>query len=183
MDKELEYTDEIEAKVAKKDELESGVLEPKEKETDSETDEVSGSDIINASNEDIDYAVDEDPIKNNVISGIYLCEENNDTPNTESDDSQLEAELRTLRSDLQFNTSEYGDWRMAKAMESLLIGINNSDKNDVVDFVKEWAKDTYDRISGEITTRIEKRGRINEIQDELEKMSVNDTTEASEDNE
>ena len=57
----------------------------------------------------------------------------------------LEAELRTLRSKLQANTSEIGDWRVVKALEYQLTGQKipydmerlNSDRQKVRDRINE----------------------------------------------
>lgn len=57
----------------------------------------------------------------------------------------LEAELRTLRSKLQANTSEIGDWKVVKALEYQLTGQKipydmerlNSDRQKVRDRINE----------------------------------------------
>ena len=57
----------------------------------------------------------------------------------------LEAELRTLRSKLQANTSEIGDWKVVKALEYQLTGQKipydmerlNSDRQNVRDRINE----------------------------------------------
>lgn len=57
----------------------------------------------------------------------------------------LEAELRALRSKLQANTSEIGDWKIVKALEYQLIGQKipydmeklNSDRQKVRDRINE----------------------------------------------
>ena len=57
----------------------------------------------------------------------------------------LEAELRVLRSKLQANTSEIGDWKIVKALEYQLIGQKipygmeklNSDRQKVRDRINE----------------------------------------------
>lgn len=63
----------------------------------------------------------------------------------------LQAELRVLRSELQANTSDIGDWKIIKALEYKLIG----------------EEIPYDII--ELNTKRQVvRDRINEIQSKLE---------------
>lgn len=58
---------------------------------------------------------------------------------------ELEAELRVLRSELQANTSEIGDWKVVKALEYQLAGQKipydmeklNSDRQKVRDRINE----------------------------------------------
>lgn len=58
---------------------------------------------------------------------------------------ELEAELRVLRSGLQANTSEIGDWKVVKALEYQLAGRKipydmeklNSDRQKVRDRINE----------------------------------------------
>lgn len=83
---------------------------------------------------------------------------------------ELQAELRCLHSDLQFNTSPCGDWRMAKALEKLLIGLQDCEETDVASFVKSWAVETYKTIGNNISDRIMKRERVNEIEEEIAKL-------------
>jgi hypothetical protein len=60
----------------------------------------------------------------------------------------LEAELRVLRSELQTNTSEIGDWKVIKALEYQLTGRAipydmdklNSDRQTVRDRINEIEK-------------------------------------------
>lgn len=66
--------------------------------------------------------------------------------NTEKEN--LEAELRVLRSELQANTSEIGDWKIVKALEYQLAGQTipydmdklNSDRQTVRDRINEIEK-------------------------------------------
>lgn len=81
--------------------------------------------------------------------------------------NELESELRCLHSDLQQNTSECGDWQMAKALEKLLIGLKDCEVENVNAYVKSWAVETYSNIGNHVNDRIYKRGRINEIEEEL----------------
>lgn len=83
---------------------------------------------------------------------------------------ELEAELRCLQSDLQHNTSDCGDWRMAKAMEKLIVGLQDCEADNVGKFVKDWASDTYTSICDEIQNRVEKRKRVNEIEEALNEI-------------
>ena len=83
---------------------------------------------------------------------------------------ELEAELRCLQSDLQHNTSDCGDWRMAKAMEKLIVGLQDCEAENVGKFVKDWASDTYNSIGGDIQNRVEKRKRVNEIEEALKEI-------------
>lgn len=58
---------------------------------------------------------------------------------------KLESELRVLRSELQANTSEIGDWKVVKALEYQLVGQKipydieklNSDRQSVRDKINE----------------------------------------------
>ena len=63
---------------------------------------------------------------------------------------ELEAELRVLRSELQANTSNIGDWKIIKALEYQLTG----------------EETTYDmkKLNAE---RQKVRDRINEIEEEI----------------
>lgn len=83
---------------------------------------------------------------------------------------ELEAELRCLQSDLQHNTSDCGDWRMAKAMEKLIVGLQDCEAENVGKFVKDWASDTYTSIGDEIQNRVGKRKRLNEIEELLKEI-------------
>lgn len=66
---------------------------------------------------------------------------------------QLEGELRILRSELQANTSEIGDWKIVKALEYQLAG------------------ETIPYDINELNTkRQEVRDRINEIEKMLDDM-------------
>ena len=70
--------------------------------------------------------------------------------------NDLQAELRQLRSSLQANTSEIGDWKIIKALEYQLIG------QDV----------PYD--IEELNTEKQKiRNRINEIETRLLEVELN----------
>lgn len=65
----------------------------------------------------------------------------------------LEAELRSLRSSLEANTSEIGDWKIIKALEYQLAGENIP--YDINELNKERQK---------------VRDRINEIEKELDSI-------------
>lgn len=66
----------------------------------------------------------------------------------------LEAELRVLRSELQANTSEIGDWKIIKALEYQLAG-------QVIPY-------DMDKLNSDRQTV---RDRINEIERQLETMA------------
>lgn len=66
----------------------------------------------------------------------------------------LEAELRVLRSELQANTSEIGDWKIIKALEYQLAG-------QVIPY-------DMDKLNSDRQTV---RDRINEIEKQLETMA------------
>lgn len=66
---------------------------------------------------------------------------------------KLEAELRVLRSELQANTSEIGDWKIIKALEYQLAG-------QVIPY-------DMDKLNSK---RQAVRDRINEIEKQLETM-------------
>lgn len=85
--------------------------------------------------------------------------------------NELESELRCLHSDLQQNTSECGDWRMAKAMEKLLIALQDCEVEKVGACIKNWATETHMNIGSQINDRMYKRDRVNEIEEELWKLS------------
>lgn len=85
--------------------------------------------------------------------------------------NNLEVELRCLHSELQQNTSECGDWRMAKAMEKLLIDLQSCDVEKVNECIKNWATETYAAIGSQINDRIYKRERVNEIEEEIRNLS------------
>ena len=86
----------------------------------------------------------------------------------------LGSELRCLHSDLQQNTSECGDWRMAKAIEKLLIALQDCETEEICVCIKNWATETYMNIGSQINDRIYKRDRVNEIEEELKVLSNND---------
>lgn len=65
----------------------------------------------------------------------------------------LEAELRVLRSELQANTSDIGDWKVIKALEYQLVG-------QVIPY-------DMDKLNSD---RQAVRDRINEIERKLEAM-------------
>lgn len=88
--------------------------------------------------------------------------------------NELESELRCLHSDLQQNTSECGDWRMAKAIEKLLIALQDCETEEIGACIKNWATETYMNIGSQINDRIYKRDRVNEIEEELKVLSNND---------
>ena len=91
--------------------------------------------------------------------------------------NELESELRCLHSDLQQNTSECGDWRMAKAIEKLLIALQDCETEEICVCIKNWATETYMNIGSQINDRIYKRDRervVNEIEEELKVLSNND---------
>ena len=83
-------------------------------------------------------------------------------------------DLLLLHSDLQQNTSECGDWRMAKAIEKLLIALQDCKAEEVGVCIKNWATETYMNIGSQINDRIYKRDRVNEIEEELKVLSNND---------
>lgn len=72
----------------------------------------------------------------------------------------LEAELRVLRSKLQANTSDVGDWKIIKALEYQLV--NEEIPYDITELNKE-RQAIRDRIN-EIDIRLaELEGEINEL--------------------
>lgn len=65
---------------------------------------------------------------------------------------------------------ELTDWMMAKAMEKLIVGLQDCEAENVSKFVKDWASDTYNSIGGDIQNRVEKRKRVNEIEEALKEI-------------
>lgn len=68
---------------------------------------------------------------------------------------KLEAELRILRSELQANTSDIGDWKIIKALEYQLTG-------ETLPYDIKELNDERQKV----------RDRINEIENELNDMDV-----------
>ena len=54
----------------------------------------------------------------------HLCSEKENNMEDNIKREELEAELRVLRSELQANTSEIGDWKIVKAFEYQIAGKN-----------------------------------------------------------
>ena len=63
---------------------------------------------------------------------------------------ELEAELRVLRSELQANTSEIGDWKVIKALEYQLNGEEIPYDMKKLNTKRQKARDRINEIEAEI---------------------------------
>lgn len=63
---------------------------------------------------------------------------------------ELEAELRVLRSELQANTSEIGDWKVIKALEYQLNGEEIPYDMKKLNAERQKARDRINEIEAEI---------------------------------
>nr|DAG41341.1 MAG TPA: hypothetical protein [Caudoviricetes sp.] len=64
----------------------------------------------------------------------------------------LEAELRVLRSELQANTSEIGDWKVIKALEYQLTGQNIPYSMEDLSSDRQKVRDRINEIEAELST-------------------------------
>nr|DAH36068.1 MAG TPA: hypothetical protein [Caudoviricetes sp.] len=64
----------------------------------------------------------------------------------------LEAELRALRSELQANTSEIGDWKVIKALEYQLTGQNIPYSMEDLSSDRQKVRDRINEIEAELST-------------------------------
>lgn len=81
---------------------------------------------------------------------------------------QLDNELRWRQREMQENTSEIGDWRMAKAFENLLSTLAGT-KTDAafVTKLREWVDSQAEYLKGRIEKREAVRAEINDIETEI----------------
>lgn len=65
---------------------------------------------------------------------------------------ELEAELRALRSELQANTSNIGDWKIVKALEYQLTGQETTYDMKKLNAERQKVRDRINEIEAEILT-------------------------------
>ena len=63
---------------------------------------------------------------------------------------ELEAELRVLRSELQANTSEIGDWKIVKALEYQIAGKKLPYDIDALNAERQKVRDRINEIEKEL---------------------------------
>ena len=65
---------------------------------------------------------------------------------------ELEAELRVLRSELQANTSEIGDWKVVKVLEYQLTGQKIPYDMEKLSSDRQKVRDRINEIEAELST-------------------------------
>ena len=81
-------------------------------------------------------------------SHLCLEQENNMEENIKRE--ELEAELRVLRSELQANTSNIGDWKIIKALEYQLTGEETTYDMKKLNAERQKVRDRINEIEAEI---------------------------------
>lgn len=88
--------------------------------------------------------------------------------NLEQKAMQLDNDLRQRQVAMQENTSEFGDWRMAKAFEDLLAKLSTAkDDTEFVSMLRKWVSDTNTALEDHIADRVKARAEINDIQEQI----------------
>ena len=87
-------------------------------------------------------------------------------PEMDTEREALEAELRCLHSSLDASSSNFGDWRFAKAVEKLIDEV--AEAENFTEALKEWLEGLKEDYADVIAQRKTTRARINEIEEELE---------------
>lgn len=81
---------------------------------------------------------------------------------------RLDNELRWRQREMQENTSEIGDWRMAKAFENLLSTIAGTETDaEFVTKLREWVNAQAEYLADRIEKREAVRAKINDIETEI----------------
>ncbi len=81
---------------------------------------------------------------------------------------QLDNELRQRQREMQENTSEIGDWRMAKAFENLLSTIAGTETDaEFVAKLHKWVDAQAEYLADHVKKRETVREEINNIEAEI----------------
>lgn len=80
----------------------------------------------------------------------HLCSEQEDNMEENIKREELEAELRVLRSELQANTSEIGDWKVIKALEYQINGEEIPYDMKKLNAERQKVRDRINEIEAEI---------------------------------
>lgn len=81
---------------------------------------------------------------------------------------QLDSELRWRQKKLQNNTSDIGDWRMAKAFEDLLSSLSGTETDAAFTTkLREWVNSQAEYLKDRIEKREAVRAEINDIETEI----------------
>ena len=82
----------------------------------------------------------------------HLCSEQENNIEENIKREELEAELRVLRSELQANTSEIGDWKVVKVLEYQLTGQKIPYDMEKLSSDRQKVRDRINEIEAELNT-------------------------------
>lgn len=77
---------------------------------------------------------------------------------------QIEARLRVLHSELDASSCDFGDWRMSKAVENLLVEMSMATEKELPSKLLAWFKNVHEELAPVIAQRKTNREEINALE-------------------